>query len=322
MLQFETNQAPENIFNLFRKNEISEFLWEMLQGWVLLLSQREKEDTHITVRMHFYELLNHLLNHLHENKQLVWEAPSNHRVDALSSAFIELLHPLAIYRKEAAQIHHWYILLPHLSPDEHDDLENVVRFLDASRTGNQIHCISASYLKKNLEAGNPYLWSEVLPSEANYLAPGFEPLPEIKEKERHQVFSTAVERLDLGLKKAREFWLLAQQSEGDMKPFLFHQTTEIALRSILFSWEKLDKKTHEIRVLLRFASKYNSKFETVFSKNDESLLNLLDKCYTHTRYKQSFKVENKDLVSLEEKVENILCFSEGELEKLKYLAQS
>jgi len=320
MLQFETNQAPDDLFNLFPKNEINKYLWEMLQGWIIFLTQREKDDLDIATRMYFYELLNHLLSHLDRNRELSKEALSTREIDALGLALIELLHPLAIYWKESAQIQHWYILLPHLSPDEHDELETVIGFLGSCQSGNQIHCISASYLKKNLEIGNPYLWSEVLPSEAYYLAPGFEPLPLLKDKEQQQVFSKAVERLEIGLKKAEEFWVLAQQTEGNMKPFLLHQTTEMALRSILFAWEKLDKKTHEIRVLLRFASKYNSKFQEVFSGEDELILNLIDKCYTNTRYKEDFKVEQKYRLKLEHKVKQILSYSTDELERLKGLA--
>ncbi|SFU20508.1 hypothetical protein SAMN04489724_0320 [Algoriphagus locisalis] len=246
MIQFETNQAHDDLFNLFPKNELHEYLWEMLQGWMIFLTQREKDDMDIATRMYFYELLSHLLRHQYQKKQIEKDGPTSAKMDALCSAFIELLHPLAIYEHHVTSIRHLYLLLPHLSPSEHDELEKVVEFLASANEGHQVHCISASYLRKSLTEGNPYLWKEVLPSQTKYLSPNFEELPTLSPEDRKQIFTKAAERLEDGLDKAKEFQSLAKQTNLEMTPFLLHQSAEMALRAILMAWEKLEKKTHEM----------------------------------------------------------------------------
>lgn len=320
MLQFETDHAPDDLFNLFPKNELHEYLWEMLQGWIIFLTQREKDDMDIATRMYFYELLSHLLGHQYQKRQKQKDQPTTARMEVLCTAFIELLHPLAIYEHEVANLHHWYLLLPHLSPNEHDELEKVVEFLASANEGHQVHCISGSYLKKSLTEGNPYLWKEVFPSQAKYLSSDFEGLPTLSEEDRKLIFTKAAERLEAGLDKAKEFWSLALQANYEMAPFLLHQSAEMALRAILIAWEKLEKKTHEIRVLLRYASKYNPEFGSIFPSEEETLLNLLDKCYANSRYQAGFKVPEKDLPSLELKVNSILDLANSEYEKLVSLA--
>ncbi|WP_186300108.1 HEPN domain-containing protein [Algoriphagus algorifonticola] len=321
MLEFETDHPPDDLFNLFPKNELHEYLWEMLQGWIIFLTQREKDDMDIATRMYFYELLNHLLSHQYQKRQKQKDQPNTVKMEALCSAFIELLHPLAVYEHEIANIHHWYLLLPHLSPNEHDELEKVVEFLASANEGHQVHCISGSYLKKSLTEGNPYLWKEVFPSQAKYLSPDFEGLPTLSPEDRKPIFTKAAERLESGLDKANEFQSLAKQANSEMMPFLLHQSAEMALRAILMAWEKLEKKTHEIRVLLRYASKYNPEFGSIFSIEEETLLNLLDKCYANSRYQAGFKVPEKDLPNLEFKVNLILDLASSEYVKLVSLAE-
>lgn len=316
MLQFETNHPPDDLFNLFPKNELHEFLWEMLQGWIIFLTQREKDDMDIATRMYFYELLSHLLSHQFQKRQKEKDQPNSIKMEALSSAFVELLHPLAIYEHEVANIHHWYLLLPYLSPNDHDELEKVVEFLASSNDGHQVHCISGSYLKKNLTEGNPFLWKEVFPSQAKYLSPDFEGLPTLSADDRDMIFTKASERLETGLDKAKEFWSLALQANYEMKPFLLHQSAEMVLRAILMAWEKLEKKTHEIKVLLRYAAKYNSEFGSIFTPEEDSLLNLLDKCYANSRYHAGFKVPEESLQSLETKMDKLLNLASSEHAKL------
>jgi HEPN domain-containing protein len=320
MLQFETDHAPDDLFNLFPKNELHEYLWEMLQGWIIFLTQREKGDMDIATRMYFYELLSHLLSYQYQRRQKEKEQPSTVKMEALCTAFIELLHPLAIYEHEVANLHHWYLLLPHLSPNEHDELEKVVEFLASANEGHQVHCISSSYLKKSLAEGNPYLWKEVFPSQAKYLSLDFEGLPDLNPEDRRLIFSKASERLESGLDKAKEFQSLARQANQEMKPFLLHQSAEMALRAILIAWEKLEKKTHEIRVLLRYAAKYNRDFGSIFSSEEETMLNLLDKCYANSRYHAGFTVPEKVIPSLKLKVASIIDLANREYIKLVSLA--
>lgn len=320
MLQFETNHAPDDLFNLFPKNELHEYFWEMLQGWIIFLTQREKDDMDIATRMYFYELLSHLLSHLYQKRQKQKDQPTTVKMEALCSAFIELLHPLAVYEHEVADIHHWYLLLPYLSPNEHDELEKVVEYLASANEGHQVHCISGSYLKKSLTEGNPYLWKEVFPSQAKYLSPDFSELPILSAEDRKLIFNKAAERLESGLYKAKEFQSLAKQANTEMMPFLLHQSAEMAIRAVLIAWERLEKKTHEIRILLRYASKYNPEFGSIFSSEEETLLNLLDKCYSNSRYQAEFKVPEKDLPSLEFKINLILDLANSEYEKLVSIA--
>lgn len=320
MLQFETHQAPDDLFNLFPKNELHEYLWEMLQGWVIFLTQREKNDMDIATRLYFYELLNHLLSYHYHNRKKYREIPEDNKTEALRVAFIELLRPMAIYRKEDQNIQFWYLLLPHLSPDEHDEVERVVGLLRNSRGGNQVHCISSAYLKKNMEDGNPYMVKEILPTQPIYHSQGFEGLPTLSKEDLQKIFKKATSRLESGLAKAQDFWDLSVGSNQEICPFLYHQAAEMALRSVLLAWENLEKKTHEIRVLIRFAAKYNAEFGKVFLQEEDSLLTLLDKCYTHSRYQTNFRFPEELLAPLASKVSFIMDLTKGELERLRQLA--
>lgn len=250
------------------------------------------------------------------------DSPVNIRSDIhLHLSESDSKHPLAIYEHEVANIHHWYLLLPYLTPNDHDELEKVVEFLASTNEDHQVHCISGSYLKKSLAEGNPYLWKEVFPSQAKYLSSDFEGLPTLSAEDREMIFTKAAERLEAGLDKAKEFWSLALQANYEMKPFLLHQSAEMLLRAILMAWEKLEKKTHEIRVLLRYAAKYNPGFGSIFSPEEDALLNLLDKCYANSRYHAGFKVSGELLSSLETKVDALLNLASSEYSKLVSLAR-
>lgn len=75
MLTLETDYKQDEIFDSFHASTRDVFLWEMLQGWIVFLSQRDKSADEISQRLFFFELLaSHLqlsqenLDHLRQQK--------------------------------------------------------------------------------------------------------------------------------------------------------------------------------------------------------------------------------------------------------------
>jgi hypothetical protein len=67
MLTLETKYDQDELFDSYLASTRDVFLWEILQGWIVFLSQRDKSPDEISQRLFFFELLSNHLQLAQEN---------------------------------------------------------------------------------------------------------------------------------------------------------------------------------------------------------------------------------------------------------------
>ncbi len=111
------------------------------------------------------------------------------------------------------------------------------------------------------------------------------------------------------LRKAQDFYnssiMLRQNGTSPLIMFMLQQSVECIYRGSLQSFNGYDKKTHEIRVLMKQARHYIRQLNIAFTENlpeNKRLILLLDKAYIDARYEKEYSIEESDLEKVFEKV--------------------
>ena len=89
---------------------------------------------------------------------------------------------------------------------------------------------------------------------------------------------------------------------------MLHQAAEQALLTILKKATGLRTHTHNIDKVLRYCSMVNYQIQAIFPRNNdtnERLFQLLQKAYIDSRYKEGYKINSNDLLSIMERVEQL-----------------
>ncbi|WBL41925.1 HEPN domain-containing protein [Algoriphagus halophytocola] len=317
MFQLNFKHSPEEIFDSYYEEDINAYLWEMHQSWLLEIAKKDLTDLEISSRLFFFELLITQVNKQMELFHARFNRSMNEKNQELCKALELLIQPKAIYWKKGNDFADFYLLLPNLSPDQHDEVEKTMGFLCSSSSEFHIHSIAYSYLSKQLEEGTPYFWKEFSQTQPVYQSADFKGLPELSKRTWTEIQKKALIRYDSGMKKAEELMKQAQSCKTEMKVFLLHQAAELSLRTILQAWEMQEKKTHEIRVLLRYAGKYIPELTELFQSEEElTFLSLLDKSYSQSRYKPQFNCCTSATEKINAMVGQILNLCLLEREKL------
>ena len=63
ILTLEIEVKKDELFDAVADSTRNLYMWEMLQGWMVFLAEREKSPTEVRERLFFFELLT---QHLHE----------------------------------------------------------------------------------------------------------------------------------------------------------------------------------------------------------------------------------------------------------------
>ncbi|MDR7132779.1 HEPN domain-containing protein [Algoriphagus sp. 4150] len=282
---------PFELFESYSEESIKNILWCLHKSSVIYSVQQLDTSEEVENNVYFWEMLMAYIHYgMKVNKGLENAPQDKKEVQVLCDALKILLYPKAIYLQEDQNISDLYVLLPHHTPSEHDQIEAVIGLLLKDRPSYQIHCINVSYLTKCLTDGNPFLFEKILSSSPVYLAEGFEGLPQVSDENIQTIKAAALARLNQSLEKSEELFRIAQTASSEMKLFFLHQSAELALRGLLLAWEKIEKKTHEIKVLLRLCSKYIPELSDLFTGKEEAL-SVLDGAYCKARYNGSYKVE-------------------------------
>jgi HEPN domain-containing protein len=127
---------------------------------------------------------------------------------------------------------------------------------------------------------------------------------------------TSLENLNLAKQRARERFREQYEKSQDflqcaislnkshpsaVTMFLIHQAAELIYRGILLSLNGYDRKTHEIRALIRHSGKVGRSLRSVFNlgnPDDIRLLKILDTAYLSARYDDNYQVDLNDLPAL------------------------
>lgn len=86
---------------------------------------------------------------------------------------------------------------------------------------------------------------------------------------------------------------------------MLHQTAELTYRGILQSLNGYDKKTHEIRVLRKYARRCAPQLCSIFSDDSEGekrILDILEGADSNSRYVDDYDIPEGDLNVLFEKI--------------------
>lgn len=308
---------PEELFENYSESSIRFKLWAMHKAFIVYAAQQPLSDEEVENHMDFLEMLTaYVTAGVASHHKRLHQRPTEDVGKALCDALVLLLDPDALFLDKGEEITDLYVLLPHHSPNEHAEIEQVVGLISHHQPAFRIHSIHSGFLAKSVQEGNLYFLIKVLGNAPAFVKPGFEGLPDVDDEHARTAAKHALDRLETGLSRAEEFYRLAAFAEPDAKIFLLHQTAELALRAVLMAWEKVEKKTHEIRILIRFCSKYIPALRSLFhADGDSELLALLDQAYCKSRYQPNFQLTPEVLEGIRGKVEELLSLCHKEREK-------
>jgi HEPN domain-containing protein len=122
----------------------------------------------------------------------------------------------------------------------------------------------------------------------------------------------ALKSFDWYFQKAQDFYnsavALNQNHFSPIVMFMLNQAAELIYRGILQNLNGYDKRTHEIRVLMKHARRCAGKLNTVFKDDTEEgrrIIQLLNNAYLDARYASQYNIDDKDLVLIFEKVKHL-----------------
>lgn len=112
-----------------------------------------------------------------------------------------------------------------------------------------------------------------------------------------------------GLNLLQEFLagadLYSIRKQNKMAAFMLHQAAEFALHAILKISIGLCINSHNLDKLIRYCSIANSNVSKVFNRrieNENRLFQLLQRAYIETRYKETYTINNSDLLEITNKI--------------------
>jgi len=176
---------------------------------------------------------------------------------------------------------------------------------------NLLGTISETFhLDKMIRCGNIYF--NVACSEQNLVYNKLNwKKPEMNKGAKAEMKARADATFYKGMQKANVFYSTAkicQEHHAAMSAFLLHQATEICLRTLMKALIGKDKNTHRIQELLIYSTRYHHELVNMItdgSKEDDRQLKLLDNAYQGYRYADDYKIEEKDLTTLMERVAHL-----------------
>lgn len=95
------------------------------------------------------------------------------------------------------------------------------------------------------------------------------------------------------------------RQQNKMAVFMLHQAAEFALHAILKISIGLCVNSHNLDKLIRYCAIVNSSLTKVFNRhieNENRLFHLLQRAYIETRYKETYYINNSDLIEIARKI--------------------
>jgi HEPN domain-containing protein len=132
--------------------------------------------------------------------------------------------------------------------------------------------------------------------------------PVILARDLGHIKQKARQTFDWFFGKAQQFYSCAEtlqkNSCSSLVMFMLHQAAELTFRAILISLNGYDKRTHEIRVLLKHSRRCAPALSTLFYESDQSkqIIQLLDNAYLDGRYSLEYNIDENILALIFEKV--------------------
>lgn len=133
--------------------------------------------------------------------------------------------------------------------------------------------------------------------------------PVLQTKELFNIKQKALQTFNWYFEKAQQFYICAeslyQNQFSPLTMFMLHQSAELTFRAILLSLNGYDKRTHEIRVLMKHVRRCALALSELFhedSDKDLQIIQVLDKAYLDGRYSPEYVIDESILALAFEKV--------------------
>lgn len=126
-------------------------------------------------------------------------------------------------------------------------------------------------------------------------------LPAVAADVIQKIKTTIIEAFNSSLEKASQFYNCAERLyslQAPLAAFMLQQAAELTLRGVLLNLNGYDKKTHELRSLLKHLRRCAPQLQTVFPGNtneEEHLLTILQNAYLGARYDLSFTIHAEQM---------------------------
>ncbi len=122
----------------------------------------------------------------------------------------------------------------------------------------------------------------------------------------------AEEDFEYWFTSAKEFYgiasFCAKEKQYKKAVFLLHQATEQFYSTVLLVFTRYKPNTHDLEVLRKFANLLDNRLSKLFpldSTENCHLFNLLSKAYVDARYKPSYQITQKELLTLSDRVKQL-----------------
>ncbi|MXV53318.1 HEPN domain-containing protein [Pedobacter sp. HMF7647] len=190
------------------------------------------------------------------------------------------------------------IILPYTCPKSLNQLQPYVDFAITGQPSITCMLHRSDWLDRQLEEGHPFY--SFACTEKNLLYDtGVKPLPKLSPQLEELVLLKVKRGFDQAFERSVSFlegaWFyFHNESNRPLTMFMLHQAAELALRAAICPFCGRQKRSHEIRVLLRCAGYYLPAL-TASLKIDPELAKLLDEAYMQGRYRGDWSVTNEQV---------------------------
>lgn len=253
---------------------------------------------------------------LHEIVNIVVKAVSPEHIFLLGASFTR--HQLCSIFSEApatyAQVSHYdlLVLLPADEKRSPDEVQDIIENRCRAHTPVTATIFYMNQFNELLAAGHSFC-CEVYASALSVYDAGRVSLREPCFPERAQLQLQAKEVFAKWHGGAEEFFAGAElyiaRKQLKMAAFMLHQVAERCYVGLIQVMTGYRAGTHNLDKLLRYARSFSAELWQLFPRNnekEEQLFRQLQKAYIHSRYKDDYSVNEQELLTLKERLANML----------------
>ena len=305
---------PDLFLDPNNKDKSKQLLWNLLKAWIA-----DEESTeaayHKKEIIRFYEDLRQLLDIVYAPEPVPESKPFPELIQTSESYFLQLIEALKIlvdpemiflfdlpnlghldvsYRREI------YVVLKHQELDVYQNTHGLFSFLAAGKQEIAIHAINRNYLGKEYRNVNLFFLTHFHLGTLIFKKEGVKDLPVIDGEKLKGRMVLVSHDLNKNWETAGVFWKYAMQeqeaSNWGLSLYFLHQSLELRLRGLILAWEGFERKSHEIRILLRECYQFIPELIFVFPQDsieEKHLLKTLEDSYCKARYMVNFPIKKK-----------------------------
>lgn len=216
-------------------------------------------------------------------------------------------------RNTDEHIFHLLIIVPGTNRKNFPELQTIIELCRLKATTVYISIYHAAQWREYVERGYPFYCSISKSEYLVYEATGVTPLPIATAEAMEAAIWKAKDCFLNGHSKALAIMKLGDQLQQEqnrtLSAFMYQQSAELCLRSLIFAITGMECRTHSITVLNKHMSRYAPELCTYFAGGndfEDTLIRLLDQSYTEGRYNSGFAVPDQYLETIRERIPQLL----------------